>query len=114
MSSKVIYLHGENRLAVTVHGRDLSGTELAELVDEFVNKANESDMKEFAEQLTTRTHRTLQQKAMRLFLVAIEAWADIFEKGSGWYDPRNEATVKLAAKIVKATGDKYDRFLPLI
>ena len=42
---------------------------------------------------------------------SLEAWAELPE---GQYDGRNEATVKLARKIIAATGDKYDRFLPLI
>ena len=93
-----------------MHGRDLKGDELARLVDEFCNKADDSDMTAFVEQLTKRTHRTLQQKACALMVKTFEAWA----ADKGGHDLRNEATVKLAKKFVEATGDKYDRYLPLI
>lgn len=91
------------------HGRDLTGYELAQIVDEFCNGAGNKEYAEFTEQVITRTHRTLQQKIMRLMVLTIEAWANALD-----YDARNEATVELARKIVKATGDKYDRFLPYI
>ena len=60
----------------------------------------------------TSEHRTLQQGMMRLFTACIEKWAEQADKGQ--YDLRNEATVKLCKKIVEATGDKYDRGLPLV
>lgn len=93
-----------------MHGRDLNGEALAKLVDEFCNKADDQDIQAFVEQLTKRTHRTLQQKAAKLMVATFEAWAE----DKGGHDLRNEATIKLAKKFVEATGDKYDRFLPLI
>lgn len=93
----------------TQHGRDLTGYELAQIVDEFCNSAGDKHYADFAEQVIARTHRTLQQKIMGLMVRTIEAWAD-----TPHYDARNEATVELARKIVKATGDKYDRSLPFI
>ncbi len=86
----------------------MSGKEMAEALSNFANGCSKSDMQEFAEHLTTRVHRTIQQKCMGLFVACIERWA---ESGS---DLRNEATVKLCKKIVTATGDKYDRMLPYI
>lgn len=97
-------------MSKTQHGRDLTGNEMAQMLDEFVNGMDEPEISSFVEQLTKRTHRTLQQRAMLLFVRTIEAWA----ADKGGHDPRNEATVKLCQKIVEATGDKYDRFLPLI
>lgn len=92
------------------HGRDLTGAELAQMIDEFVNCHDRKGVEEFVEQVTCRTHRTLQQKIMGLFVATIDAWAE----DKGGHDLRNEATVKLAKKIIAATGDKYDRYLPLI
>lgn len=97
-------------MAKTDHGRDLTGAEMAQMLDEFANKSYDKDIAAFVEQITCRTHRTLQQKIMSLFLRTIEAWAE----DKGGHDVRNEATVKLAKKIVAATGDRYDRFLPRI
>ena len=97
-------------MAKTQHGRDLSGTEMAQMLDEFANSADHRETFAFVEQLTQRTHRTLQQKVMGLFVAAIEGWAS----GKGGTDARNEATVALAKKMVAGTGDKYDRMLPYI
>ena len=95
----------------TQNGRELTAAEMATMLDEWVNANNNDKARaEFAEHITSRTHRTLQQGIMRAFVAVIEAWAE----GKGGQDARNEATVKLAKKFVEATGDKYDRHLPLI
>jgi hypothetical protein len=93
----------------TQHGRDLDGKEMCEMLDEFCNGASVNHYSEFIVQLTQRTHRTLQQKIMGLFISCIEAWSV-----QSNYDARNEATIKLCQKIIAATGDKYDRALPYI
>lgn len=93
------------------HGRDLTGDEMARMLDEFVNANDSKKFEEFAATVTERAHRTLQQSMMRLFLRCIEKWAATEENR---YDARNEATVLLCRKIVKGTGDKYDRHLPTI
>jgi hypothetical protein len=89
----------------------MTGTELADALADFVNGGDKKDVEEFVQQLTNRTHKTLQQGAMRLFVATIEKWASLNENQ---YDLRNEATVKLAKRIINATGDKYDRGLPLV
>lgn len=95
----------------TQHGRELSGAEMAQMLDEFCNGSDKPEQEQFVQQITTRTHRTLQQRIMGLFVKTIEAWAETKEN---WYDQRNEATIKLARKMIAATGDKYDRGLPLV
>lgn len=97
----------------TQHGRDLTGEEMAQMLDEFCNSMDRRELPKFVEQVTLRTHRTLQQKIMGVFVATIEAWAEQ-AKSPGHFDARNEATVKLAKKMVDATGDKYDRTLPYI
>lgn len=82
------------------------------MIDEFVNASGKDKYPEFVETLTLRTHRTLQQKIMGLFVASIEGWAKCAEERQ--FDARNEATVKLAKKMIDATGDKYDRGLPYI
>lgn len=96
-------------MAKTQHGRDLTGAEMAEMLDEWANSHRSEDVKEFADQIVNRTHRTLQQRVMGTFVAVIEMWAETKS-----FDGRNEATVKLAKKFVEATGDKYDRNLPYI
>lgn len=43
-------------------------------------------------------HRTLQQSAFRLFMHCVKRWASTKE---GWYDARNEATIKACKLIMK-------------
>jgi len=94
----------------TQNGRDLTGREMAEMLDEFANGAGREQIPAFVEQVTQNTHRTLQQRIMGVFVACIEAWAE----DKGGHDGRNEATHKLCKKICEATGDKYDRMLPYI
>lgn len=63
----------------------------------------------FVEQLS-QAHPTEQQAAMRNVLAFIEAMA---KKKGGAVDGRNEASVKLARKIMNLTLDK-DRALPRV
>jgi hypothetical protein len=93
----------------TQHGRELTGAEMAMMLDEFCNAADSKEVTDFVQQITTRTHRTLQQRIMGLFVKTIEAWAETKENR---YDQRNEATIKLARKMIAGSGDKYDRCLP--
>lgn len=58
----------------------------------------------------TSEHRTLQQSMFNLFLACMKEWAACADKG--WYDGRNEFTVKQSKKIMEAIGDN-DR-APLI
>jgi hypothetical protein len=76
------------------------GEKIVKELDQAVNSMDDHAFAEgFVEQLTRRTHRTLQQNIARLFLKCFAAWAEIADKGEGHYDLRNEGTVKLAQKI---------------
>jgi len=88
-----------------------TGKEVAEVVENFVNSANSSDIKEFADAITQNMHRTLQQKFMGAMGAIIRNWAQ--DSKDGIFDLRNEATVKLCEKILNKL-DKYDLFLPFI
>lgn len=59
-----------------------------------------------------REHRTLQQGMMKLVVAMLEGWDKALDDHD--YDLHNEATCRLAKKLLSATGDKYDRFLPCI
>lgn len=96
-------------MSKTQHGRELTGAEMGEMLDEFCNGAGREHIPAFVEHVTSRMHRTLQQKVMGLFLRCIEAWAE----DKGGHDGRNDATVKLCKEIVDKT-DKYARMLPYI
>ena len=89
---------------------DQAAKKLADDLTSMVNKADDQDLRNFAEQMT-HDHRTLVQKKMKLVLYFIEELAKLHD--SNYYDLRNEASCKLAKKIVE-TFDKYDRMLPHI
>ena len=67
------------------------------------------EIEAFVRELTHVEHRTNQQRTMGLIVKVLEAWA-----AQTSFDARNEATIKLAKKMIDATGDKYDRGLPYI
>jgi hypothetical protein len=84
------------------------GAEAARALADFANAmGNRAQVEAFVEELTRRTHRTLQQSVMRTMVACIEAWAAAKDS-----DLRNEATIKLCKRIVAATGDTYERHLP--
>lgn len=57
------------------------------------------------------THRTLQQSKMRLVVAMLREWAAMDK--NGWHDLRNEATVKLATKLLAGVKED-DLVLPMI
>lgn len=93
------------------HGRDLTGAEMAQMLDEFCNGVTQEKIDEFVDTLVHRTHRTLQQKIASLMLNAFEKWGDLKE---GQYDLRNEATVKVARLVKEAIKDVFYKRLPSI
>jgi hypothetical protein len=93
------------------------GKELAEKLGNAVNSCDRRELiKGFVEGLDQ--HRTLQQQIMGLFV----SWClELSKLEPGQYDGRNEASVKLAQRIVSGApfGDTYqgrasDTFLPFI
>lgn len=62
------------------------------------------DGETFADRITTREHRTLQQLIFGMIWRCIVKWAE--HDKNGWYDARNEATVKLCRRIVDAVGEE--------
>lgn len=66
--------------------------------------------KELAEYMM-ELHRKLQQDSMRLFMWTFEEWARAYDAGR--YDRRNEATCRMAKKIVEMVR-KEGLVLPLI
>lgn len=95
-------------MAKTQHGRDLTGREIAEMLEEWSNQADDTDIRDFVEQITQRTHRTLQQRIMAALCQLLVAWSRQTN-----FDARNEKTITLAKQFVGGL-DKYDLFLPLI
>lgn len=77
-------------------------------MDKYVNDFS-CTPEEFAEAFG-RNHRTLQQTFTGVCLAWLKFLAE--RKKDGYYDLRNQASVELAAKIVKQFGDEM--YLPLI
>lgn len=82
-------------------------TKSEDVADLFADAVNSSmfNNEAFAKQLTNRTHRTLQQSAFRAFKACVDGWAE--NEKEGWYDMRNEATVKASVKVKEALKDDY-------
>jgi hypothetical protein len=59
-----------------------------------------------------REHRTNQQLACRSIVAMLEKWKRDGDNGAGWYDARNEASVKFATKALAAT--ERERYFPYI
>ncbi len=71
------------------------------LADKILDEVNAFGLneKDVAKEIAN-AHRTLQQNAMRLIMTILRALAENYDKG--FYDARNEATVKMARKMVEA------------
>ena len=91
---------------------DNTGEKVANILGDFVNSGGMSDFKDFVSGIM-RQHRTLQQMIFTCFILCIKAWSDNFRKG--WFDARNEYTVKVADMIVEGVEEvkEYTR-APLI
>lgn len=84
--------------------------ETASQLSQFINCADDLDMKLLADNMAN-DHRTLVQKKMRLCLLFIERLAKDLDNDQ--FDLRNEHACRLAKQICTVT-DKYDRMMPLI
>ena len=87
-----------DRNKMTLDTTDAS--QVVEALSSYINNMGH-DNAEFAEAVG-RLHRTLQQNVMRSFIECVKMWAE--QKADGRYDARNEATVKIADKLVNALG----------
>jgi len=86
---------------------------IAKEISDMVNNMSfgETEREIFADEIT-KNHRTLQQSTMKLFYRVIQAWA-VYEE-NGWYDERNEATVKAAKRIIEVLKEERLDFFPHI
>jgi len=82
--------------------------ELADLC----NGGRMSDIAKGIEKGVARQHRTLQQQMFSAMLVAMRHWAAQAAKGPGYYDARNEYTVKTAKRIMELVDNSVH--VPLI
>lgn len=71
------------------------GTLAAQVLSDYANGGTETA--EFAEEITTGTHRYLQGVIFKEFLAVIRAWAKCYDRKQ--YDERNEFAVK-ASKVL--------------
>ena len=86
------------------------GAELGRELADFVNVYSENGFEEFVNEVTTSSHRTVQQSVMRLFLKVVRA--HVVNHNTGCFDDRNRATVVLCSEIMKKCKDST--YLPLI
>jgi len=86
--------------------------DIKETVDKLTRLVNNFDIPatKFAEELCNKTHPTLQQNVMKLFIACIKMWSEKYKKGH--YDLRSEATCKMSKEIMDKLGDNI--YLPMI
>ena len=90
----------------------MDARETARALANFANGASKKDIEEFVDELVNRTHRTLQQRVVAVFMgPVVDAYVDA-EK-SGRTDLRNAAAAKLCKRIA-GIFDKFERTLPVI
>lgn len=58
-------------------------------------------------------HRTNQQTICRAVVTLLNKWKNDAEQGPGWYDARNEASVKFAEAVFKNVPEKL-RYFPYL
>lgn len=89
-----------------------NGAVIANMMEDFVNGMSDKDKNAFIEQITTRTHRTLQQIFFNLMKDTIMAFAEMKD----WQiDGRNESTNRMAKKIKEFLDENGLNYrLPLI
>lgn len=75
------------------------GKEIAEALSKLVNIMSNDEEEEAFINVVLTDHRTLQQKMARIFLQCVVRWSKDFDRG--WYDLRNEQTVKICKKITE-------------
>lgn len=86
------------------------GGELAKDVADKINNGSEFT-KDFIGEMSHQ-HRTLQQGFTRICAAWLQHCGELEAKGSGWYDLRNEASVKLGAEFLRI--DPRKRAIPYI
>lgn len=75
-------------------------TDPYDVMSELVNRYGASQSKRLVAKIILQEHRTLQQNVMRdIVLPLLQGWALMYN--NDMYDPRNEGTCKLAAKLVE-------------
>ena len=85
------------------------GRGLARKLADMMNGAEEHAVAGFVDELTNRTHRTLQQASFSLMLKCLHTWQA--KHTSGDFDLRNEDTVRISAEIVKQLEGRGVRYI---
>lgn len=85
------------------------GKEIAQDFMDMINvMGNDKEVGAFVDEVLN-SHRTLQQSAAGAFLKVFAGWAEVHD--SGYYDLRNEATVKVGKLVTEATENTYLPFV---
>ncbi len=86
---------------------------MRKIVDSLTNEINNFSYEKHVDNFfdaITHQHRTLQQSFWRMMIQVIKKYAELDK--DGWYDLRNEASVKTCVKL-KEWFEKDDNFLGL-
>ena len=94
--------------------KDEMKKEMQEAWDKFSHAINNFSYEDQAEafcEVLSNEHRTLQQNFWRMMIQVIKKYAKMKE---GWYDLRNEASVKMCRELGKYLEDHLYTNLPTI
>lgn len=89
--------------------------EMKKIVDKLFDKINNFSYQKHVDNFfnaITHQHRTLQQSFWRMMFDIIRKYAELDK--DGWYDLRNEASVKMCVKLKKWFDENYIGGLPTI
>lgn len=90
--------------------RRKTGQEAGQFMENFVNvMSNRKENAEFVNYIVHRTHRTLNQGLIGLFVEVMKEQALTYEKGR--FDARNEASGKLCSEIRPTLDNAYFPFI---
>lgn len=90
---------------------ETTAKQAVDTMTQFVNPMSNSEAINKFIELMSRDHRTLQQSFTKLCVHWLHHLSKLEE---GDYDLRNEASVKLAKKLMSSVRDNYDLVLPTI
>jgi len=93
-----------------VIGKDME--KVWEMLSNAINNFNDTTNAEAFFNQLTRQHRTLQQSFWRMMIFTIKEYAKLRE--SGWYDLRNEESVKMCEGLAQWLEDNYYTTLPTV
>lgn len=84
-----------------------------DVIEGFRRLADDKAGREALRQALEMEHRTNQQLVCRGLVTLLEKWADDAKRGPGYFDARNEASVKFAEAVMTKVPERL-RYFPYL